>query len=193
MRYRILIVEDDQVIAKAMVEHISFWGYEALQIENFRDVLSEFVVFDPQLVVLDISLPFYNGYHWCSEIRKVSKVPIIFVSSASDNMSIVLAVNMGGDDFIAKPFNLDVLTAKIQALLRRTYDFAGQTNLIEHQGAILNLNDFSLTLNEERLELTKNERFLLARYVLHPRQYFSPTGLSRRNLPRNEYAASAYS
>lgn len=161
MKYKILIVEDDQVIAQSMIKHISSWGYESQCVINFRDVVGEFVSFDPQLVLLDISLPFYNGYHWCSEIRKLSKVPIIFISSASQNMNIVLAVNMGGDDFIAKPFDLDILTAKIQALLRRTYDFTGQTNLLEHQGAILNLNDFTLTFQDEKLELTKNEHRIL--------------------------------
>ena len=106
--------------------------------------------YDPQLVLLDISLPFFNGYHWCSEIRKLSKVPIIFISSASDNMNIVMAMNMGGDDFIAKPFDLNVLTAKVKALLRRTYDFVGQTNLLEHKGVILNTSDATLIYNNEK-------------------------------------------
>ena len=115
----------------------------------------------PQLVLMDIKLPFYNGYHWCSRIREVSKVPVIFVSSASDNMNIVMAVNMGGDDFIAKPFDLDVLTAKIQVLLRRTYDFAGQNTVLEHRGALLNLGDATLTCGETRVDLTKNELKIL--------------------------------
>lgn len=161
MNYRILIVEDDQIIAGSLTKHISSWGYEAKATTDFQDVLAEFVNFNPQLVLMDIALPFFNGYHWCSEIRKLSKVPIIFISSASDNMNIVLAVTMGGDDFIAKPFDLDVLIAKIQALLRRTYDFSGQTNLLEHQGAILNLNDFTITFHGEQLELTKNEHKIL--------------------------------
>ena len=109
------------------------------------------------MILMDISLPFFNGYHWCSEIRKISKVPIIFISSASDNMNIVMAMNMGGDDFIVKPFDLNVLTAKVQAMLRRTYDFAASTTLIEHMRAILNINDNSLTYDGEKIELTKNE------------------------------------
>lgn len=111
--YRILIVEDDMGIAEAMKKQIEMWDLETRCVENFRNVLEEFADFNPQLVLLDISLPFYNGYYWCGEIRKFSKVPIIFVSSASDNMNIVMAMNMGGDDFIAKPFDLNVLTAKI--------------------------------------------------------------------------------
>ena len=115
----------------------------------------------PQLVLMDIKLPFYNGYHWCSRIREMSKVPVIYESSASDNMNIVMAVYMGGDDFIAKPFDLDVLTAKIQALLRRTYDFAGQNTVLEHRGALLNLGDATLTCGETRVDLTKNELKIL--------------------------------
>jgi len=112
---------------------------------------------EPQLVLLDIALPFYNGFHWCSEIRKFSKVPIIFISSASDNMNIVMAMNMGGDDFIAKPFDLHVLTAKVGALLRRTYSFQGQVNVLEHNGVVLNLNDATLTYQNHKIELTKND------------------------------------
>jgi len=115
----------------------------------------------PRLVLLDISPPFYNGFHWCSEIRKVSKVPIIFISSASDNLNIVLAMNMGGDDFIVKPFDLTVLAAKIRALIRRTYDFAGQTNLLEHRGAILNIGEGTLTYQGEKVQLTRNEHRIL--------------------------------
>ena len=118
--YRILIVEDDAVIASALEKHLETWGWIVKTVENFENVLGEFTSFEPQLVLLDISLPFYNGYHWCSQIRAVSRVPVIFISSASDNLNIVMAMNMGGDDFIAKPFDLTVLTAKVQALLRRT-------------------------------------------------------------------------
>ena len=129
--YRIMIVEDDEVIANAIRQHLVSWGMEASCVQDFSDVLTEFAATGPQLVLMDIHLPFFNGYHWCQEIRKVSKVPVLFLSSASDNMSIIMAVNMGGDDFIAKPFDLNVLTAKVQALLRRTYEFAGTTNLMD--------------------------------------------------------------
>lgn len=137
------------------------WDLEVSCVENFRNVLEEFSEFAPQLVLLDISLPFYNGYYWCAEIRKFSKIPIIFISSASDNMNIVMAMNMGGDDFIAKPFDLNVLTAKIQAILRRTYDFGGQMTILQHRGAMLNTSDASLTYNGERIELTKNDYRIL--------------------------------
>lgn len=159
--YKILIVEDDLIIAKTVKNHIKSWGFEVECVNDFKDVLATFVSYNPQLVLLDIALPFFNGYHWCSEIRKVSKVPIIFISSASDNMNIVMAMNMGGDDFIAKPFDLNVLTAKVQALLRRTYDFTGQTNLLEHKGLILNISDSTLNFNNRKIELSKNENKIM--------------------------------
>lgn len=155
--YRILIVEDDMTIAKAVRKHMEGWGYEVRCAEDFKNVLAEFASFSPQLVLLDISLPFFNGYHWCSQIRQISRVPVIFLSSASDNMNIVMAINMGGDDFVAKPFDLNVLMAKVQAMLRRTYDFGGQTGLFEHRGVILNLSDATVFYDGSRVELTKNE------------------------------------
>ena len=135
---KIFLVEDDAVIAAAIKRSIEAWGCECRIVVDFQNVLQEFAAYDPQLVLMDITLPFYNGYHWCAEIRKLSKVPVIFLSSAADNMNIVMAMNMGGDDFIAKPFDLAVLTAKVQAMLRRTYEFsAGQSALLERGGAIL--------------------------------------------------------
>lgn len=159
--YRILVVEDDPVIAGAIAKSVAKWGYEVECVADFQDVLGHFVRFDPQLVLIDVSLPFFNGYHWCSEIRKVSKVPIMFISSASDNLNIVLAMNMGADDFIVKPFDLTVLAAKIRALIRRTYDFAGQTNLLEHRGAVLNIGEATLTYQGQKVQLTRNEHKIL--------------------------------
>lgn len=155
--YRLLIIEDDHGIAEAIREQAAMWELEACTVKNFRNVMSEFAAFDPHIVLLDIVLPFFNGYHWCNEIRKVSKVPIIFISSASDNMNIVMAMNMGGDDFIAKPFDQSVLMAKIQAMLRRTYDFAAAVPVLEHRGALLNTGDGTLTYRDEKIPLSKNE------------------------------------
>ncbi|MDE5823857.1 MAG: response regulator transcription factor [Lachnospiraceae bacterium] len=159
--YRIFLVEDDNMIAGSVKRHLESWDYEVVCVNDFSNVMSEYVSASPQLVLMDIKLPFYNGYHWCSEIRKVSKVPIIFLSSAADNMNIVMAVNMGGDDFIAKPFDLDVLTAKIQAMLRRSYDFVSQSTVLEHKGAMLNLTEATMTYVDDKLELTKNELRIL--------------------------------
>ena len=155
--YRIMIVEDDEVIARAVQQSLVSWGMDAFCVQDFSGVLAEFAVKNPQLVLMDIHLPFFNGFHWCQEIRKVSKVPVIFLSSASDNMNIIMAVNMGGDDFIAKPFDLSVLTAKVQAMLRRTYEFAGETNFLEHRGAMLDTGSGVLNYRGKRIELTKNE------------------------------------
>ncbi len=155
--YKIFIIEDDVSMANAMKKQIEGWGNEVRCARNFQSVLSEFTEFDPHLVLVDIMLPFFNGYHWCSEIRKISNVPVIFISSASDNMNIVMAMNMGGDDFIAKPFDLNVLMAKLQAVLRRTYDLAGKIPVLEHKGAILNLNDTTLCYGDSKLELSRNE------------------------------------
>lgn len=155
--YKILIVEDDMIIASSVKEYLRTWGMETEVITDFEKVIENFIAFDPQLVLMDITLPFFNGYHWCQEIRKISKVPIVFLSSMSDNMNIVMAINMGGDDFITKPFDLTVLAAKVQAMLRRTYAFQGQTNVIEHNGAILNLSDTTLLYREQKADLTKND------------------------------------
>ena len=155
--YKLLIVEDDPGIAGAVKEQAVKWDLEVMCVENFRNVMEEFAAFCPHIVLLDISLPFYNGYHWCREIRRVSKVPIVFISSASDNMNIVMAMDMGADDFIAKPFDGSVLIAKVQALLRRTYDFSVGVPLLEHHGAFLNTGDQSLTYGEVNVPLTKNE------------------------------------
>ncbi len=157
MQYKILIVEDDKVIALELKKYLSTWGYLTKTVNDFNNVISEFVQYSPSLVLMDISLPFYNGYYWCAKIRNLSKVPIIFVSSTSDNMNIVMAINMGGDDFITKPFDLVVLSAKIQAILRRTYSFQSNITLMECKGAVLNLSNGMLELDGDKIELTKNE------------------------------------
>ena len=159
--YRILIVEDDRGIGEAIVRQASVWGLEAKCVTDFQNVMSQFGAFDPQLVLMDITLPFFNGYHWCSRIRQVSKVPIIFISSAADNMNIIMAVNMGADDFIAKPFDMSVLMAKINAMLRRTYDFTGRSPVLEHRGAVLNTGDNTLTFEGNPIPLSKNEYRIL--------------------------------
>ncbi len=159
--YRIFIVEDDPVIARVVSQALTHWGYEVRAAENFQDVAREAASWGPQLVLLDISLPYYNGYHWCEELRKLSKVPVIFLSSAADNMNIVMAMNMGGDDFIAKPFDLNVLVAKVQALLRRTYDFGAPSHLLPCAGGMLDLESSVLRMGETEVPLTRNEARIL--------------------------------
>lgn len=157
VNHKILIVEDDAAIAGAITRILDSWQMESRCVRDFRDVLREFTEYDPHLVLMDVTLPFFNGYHWCSEIREISAVPVLFVSSAAENMNIVMAVDMGGDDFIAKPFDPAVLMAKIRALLRRTYDLGDRVPVIEHRGAVLNLNDGTLLCDGKKTELTRNE------------------------------------
>lgn len=159
--HRLFVVEDDRGIAEAIKTQGEMWDYEVVLAADFRDVMAEFAAAAPQLVLLDIALPYFNGYHWCQEIRRVSNVPILFISSASDNMNIVMAMNMGADDFIAKPFDADVLIAKVQAMLRRCYDFNSSLPILEHRGAILNTGDNTLSYREEKIELSKNEYRML--------------------------------
>ena len=159
--YRLLIVEDDRGIAEGVREQAEAWDITARIVTDFHGVMAEFSRFDPHIVLLDISLPFFNGYHWCGEIRRVSNVPVIFISSAADNMNMIMAMNMGADDFIAKPFDGSVLIAKIQALLRRTYDFAPSVPVLEHKGAMLNTGDGSFLYKNEKIPLSKNEYRIL--------------------------------
>ena len=166
--YRVFIVEDDRAIASAVVRQLESWGMETRCVQDFRQVTAEFSAYDPHLVLMDVRLPFFNGYHWCQEIRRVSKAPIIFISSASDSMNVVMAMNMGADDFIAKPFDLNVLMAKIQALLRRSYDFADSAPRLEHRGAALHPGEFVLRYQGQEIPLTKNEHRILLTLMACP-------------------------
>ena len=173
-------MEDDETIARLIKKHLEKWEYEVSTVQDFGNVLGEFAACDPQLVLLDIRLPFYNGYHWCTQIRQVSKVPIIFLSSVSDNMNMVMAMNMGADDFIPKPFDLEVLTAKVQALLRRSYDFAGSSSMLEHKGMLLNLSDATILYQEQKVELTKNELKILQTLIENKTQVVTRETLMTR-------------
>ena len=159
--YRVLIVEDDEGIAAGVERLCRSWGFSTLRTVHFRQVMDDFTAFDPHLVLMDVALPCFNGFYWCAEIRKVSKVPVIFLSSASDNMNIVMAMNMGGDDFIAKPFDGGVLMAKVQAMLRRAYDFAPPAPVLEHRGAAFRPDSGELTVAGHPLRLTRNEQRIL--------------------------------
>lgn len=165
--YRILLVEDDPTIVSVLAQQLTKWNYQVEAVLDFGHVLEQFQAFEPHLVLMDISLPFFNGFYWCAEIRKISKTPVIFLSSAGDNMSLVIAINMGADDFLAKPFSLEVVLAKIQAILRRTYSFGNDPKTITHQGLTLNLNDATLRFGEETLELSKNEFKILQVLLEH--------------------------
>lgn len=185
--YRILIVEDDSTIASNVAAHLERWDYETKQIEDFKCVMEAFQQFDPQLVILDIGLPFYNGFYWCQEIRKISSVPILFLSSMNDNMNIVMAMNMGGDEFIEKPFDLNVVTAKVQAVLRRTYEFRGTADIMEWNGAILNLADATVLYQDQKQELTKNEFKILQMLLENTGKIVSRESIMTRLWDSNEF------
>ena len=185
--YKILIVEDDTTIANGLKNHLEKWDYEVECITDFKNIMDSFTKNEPQLVLLDIVLPFFNGFHWCQEIRKISKVPIIFLSSANDNMNIVMAMNMGGDEFIEKPFDFAVVTAKVQAVLRRTYEFRGNTNMLEWHGAYLNLSDATLQYQEQKMELTKNEFRILQMLIENAGKIISRDNIITRLWESDEF------
>lgn len=163
--FKIMVVEDDKTIKNIILENIVRWGFTPIDIDDYGEVFNTFVKEEPHLVLLDINLPSYDGFYWCNKIRTVSKVPIVFISSRNSNMDIVMAMNMGGDDFVQKPFSMEVLMAKINALLRRTYDYTNvESSIIEHRTVVLNLKDNNLIYNDKKVELTKNEFKIL--YIL---------------------------
>lgn len=179
-KYRILIVEDDAVIGEQVKSYLEKWGYEVFSVKDFQNVLKEFTDISPHLVLMDIGLPFFNGHYWCGQIRQVSQVPVIFVSSAGDNMNIIMAVNMGGDDFVTKPFELEVLATKIQAVLRRTYSFRGQTSVLEYKGILLDMTDAAVLIDGRRQELTKNEFRILQLLLENAEQTVSREAIMKR-------------
>ncbi len=159
--YKILIVEDDEGIVEGLCTCLNAWGYQTEKVEDLTNVVTAFEKCAPHLVLLDIHLPFFNGFHWCNEIRKISNVPILFISSMGDNMSIVMAMNMGGDDFVIKPFDNTVLVSKIQALLRRTYHFTKEHDTLRFDDIVLNTEDNSVLYMDKKQPLTKNEYRIL--------------------------------
>ena len=185
--YKIFLVEDDETIATMVKNHLAKWDYKVRIAQKFDRIMAEFADYEPQLVLMDIGLPFYNGYHWCTQIRKVSNVPVVFLSSAADNMNIVMAMNMGGDEFIEKPFDLNVVTAKVQAVLRRTYEFRGTADVMEWNGAILNLADATVLYQDQKLELSKNEFKILQILLENTGKIVSRESIMTRLWDSNEF------
>ncbi len=185
--YKIMLVEDDPVIAGVVCGHLAKWGYDAFAAKDFSNVLEEFSQESPHLVLMDISLPRYNGFYWCGEIRKISKVPILFLSSHAENMDIVMAVSMGGDDYITKPFDLNVLAAKVQALLRRSYDFAAPLAALAHRGAVLNIGEGSLQYAGTKIDLTRNETKIMQMLLENKGNAVSRDALMKRLWDSDEF------
>lgn len=166
-QYKVLIIEDDLNAAQSISKFLSAWGFQCEYLQNFQLITEQFIQFKPEIILLDITLPNYNGYHWCKEIRRISKVPIIFISSISDNLNMILAINMGGDDFVVKPFDLNFLLAKINSLLRRTYDFQGEMNVVACGDVILDLDNAKLQYRETISELSRNDFIILKALMTH--------------------------
>lgn len=181
MDMNILIVEDDTAIFDSLKERLEQWSFRVTGPDDFHDVMGPFLKEQPQLVILDIQLPKYDGFYWCREIRAVSKVPIIFLSSRDHPMDMVMAMNMGADDYIQKPFNMEVLLAKIQAILRRTYAYGEETgDIIEWNGAIIDMKRGMIRKEGQEVELTKNEFFILAVLVKAKDEVISRHDLIRK-------------
>jgi len=155
--YKIMIIEDEMAIYHSLEKHFMNWGYEVNRIFDFEKVMEEVLQYMPQIILLDITLPYYNGFYWCQKIRSITKIPIIFISSASDNMNMIMAMNMGGDDFISKPFDISVLIAKVGATLRRTYDFNTNTDIIVYGDIYLDVLNATVIYQNQKQELSKNE------------------------------------
>lgn len=169
--FKTLIIEDDLTIAQSLQTELQKWQYDAQYVTDFNAIMEKFTAWEPQLVLIDIRLPYFNGYYWCTEIRKVSQVPIIFISSQSERMDIVMAIQMGADDFISKPFDLSVAIAKIQALLRRTYDFKESDPFLSYQNIYLKPAEMKLQYQDEEAELTKTEMKILEQLFLHKDEF----------------------
>lgn len=157
-----LLVEDDLDLSKVLSSSLNKWGFKVNLIENFDSILKEFIEKEPQLVIMDVNLPYYDGFYWCKKIREVSKVPILFLSSRDSNMDLIMGINNGGDDYITKPFSIEVLITKINALLRRTYDYAGSDSIIYYNDAVLDIEKCTFKCGNNTIELTKNEIKILS-------------------------------
>lgn len=155
-KWKIFLVEDDKVIAEEIKRHLNFWNYEIKIAEDFQNIFDDFKNFHPDLVLMDVSLPFYNGYHWCKIIRKNSKVPILFISAADENLNLIMAMDLGADDYLTKPFELELLQIKIRALLRRAYEYV-ETRNIFYKDISLDCDKMIISRENKEIELTKNE------------------------------------
>lgn len=179
--FKIMVVEDDVSLKNIIAKCLTKWGHDVHQIENLENIIEEFKNYNPELVLLDINLPFYDGFHWCNEIRKISKVPIIFISSRNSNMDVIMGVNLGADDYIQKPFSVDVLVAKVNALLRGTYNFVdNNSNQIIHNGVTLDLSTATINYEDNTIELTKNEIKILHELMKYKGQIVSRNKLMKK-------------
>lgn len=158
---KIFIVEDEKEIARAIGDELLTWGFQTVFAKDFSKIEEEVREEKPDLVLMDIGLPSFNGFYWCSKIRENSKVPLMFISSRDEDVDVIRAMQFGGDDYVVKPLHLPVLLAKIKALLRRSYEFSEDHDFLGFGGAKLLLSEVTLTFFEKRVELTKTELLIL--------------------------------
>nr|5DCL_A Chain A, PhoB family transcriptional regulator [Streptococcus agalactiae]5DCL_B Chain B, PhoB family transcriptional regulator [Streptococcus agalactiae]5DCM_A Chain A, PhoB family transcriptional regulator [Streptococcus agalactiae] len=170
---KIYIVEDDMTIVSLLKDHLSA-SYHVSSVSNFRDVKQEIIAFQPDLILMDITLPYFNGFYWTAELRKFLTIPIIFISSSNDEMDMVMALNMGGDDFISKPFSLAVLDAKLTAILRRSQQFIQQELTF---GGFTLTREGLLSSQDKEVILSPTENKILSILLMHPKQVVSKESL----------------
>lgn len=171
-KIKIYIVEDDDVILRSLEKFLKSWSYEVFAPDDFSAVYESFLDVNPDLVLLDVSLPFFNGYYWCEKIRQASNVPIIFISSADENLNKIMAMNMGADDYITKPFDLDLLLAKIKAMLRRSYQYVEATSKLSYKDIEIDRNRMILNFAGKDLALSKNEYLILEMMFEYPEKVY---------------------
>ena len=171
-KFKIFLIEDDEIIAKSLKKFLENWSYDVYLVKDYEKVFEEYKKIDPAIILIDISLPFFNGYYWCEQVRKVSNLPIIFISSASENLNKIMAMNMGADDYITKPFDLELLLAKIKALLRRSYEYTEPSHNIAYKDIVIDRDRMVLSFGYSQLSLSKNEYLILEMMFVHPEKIF---------------------
>lgn len=172
-KWKIFIVEDDRIISKEIKKHMNIWGLDVKIASDFQNIFEEFGDYNPDLVLMDVTLPFYNGYYWTEMIRAYSKVPIIFISAADENLNLIMAMNLGADDYLTKPFELEILQAKIKALLRRSYEYIDFSKDIYYKDVILKRDLMILEYRTKEISLTKNEFKIIEMLLEKPGKIFS--------------------
>lgn len=157
----IMIVEDDETLANEISAFLLRWGYHTGLCTDFQKITDDFIKQKPHLVLMDINLPYYDGFYWCRMIREISAVPVIYISSRSDDRDKIMAIAQGGDDYVEKPFHLELLKAKIEAVLRRTYEYKVREEHYLTPDVLFDSQTSSLHFHETILELTKSEKKIL--------------------------------
>lgn len=164
-KIRILIVEDDEILLREICTFLRRWGYETGSVRDFQDILADFSRYQPHLVLLDINLPFFDGFYWCSKIRAVSNVPIVFISSRGDDRDKIMGIAQGGDDYVEKPFRLELLKAKVEAILRRTYQYTVSDRVYLGEELYFESSVSALIYKGQEAELTRSEKRILSRLL----------------------------